>query len=565
MKNDCALGMLQFLIILCFLSVVGSNLKAQIVIPPKLEFIGLEENWSYISKDTNFIKSAVDKWSTPFWGHFPVDVYVDQEDIFILESCAAQSPYGLIDGSLVHSLNRSTGEINWIFHNNSYIGLKHREDYLNNKIYHNSNSNLEIIGYKAIDTLDKTKPAFGFYCNPVLKTIDKETGMLTQEQAGNYEQKRFYNAVGLGGTFISRNSSNQIIHHGVYQEQDSLINFRLSFNVFKIDSNMEIDSNKIYSYKYQYNDAENKSLVYYSNRSQLNDDTLILLLTVNDDADLTNSPLESKGVWLDIRDVNNIQVVKEISITDEFYRPQDGKLAPSLQLINDNIFIYQLMVPLTPPFDAKWITWLLWLDNGGRVLAKVPYIYNKEDQYSYVRAIGVVGEELYLSVSKQSATAIGMDILKIKKGGGVAEKVGTISTPQNDKYAIGNFNIVKFLPDNHLFIGMSMDYRYSPSVTTQIQYYFSFKMADIGIKTSINQTQPLDRQFTIYPIPATNNLQIDTDQIYDGISIMAANGSSMDFKTDGTNLDLSPLVSGIYIIELFNKGKSLGKQKIIKL
>jgi hypothetical protein len=39
----------------------------------------------------------------------------------------------------------------------------------------------------------------------------------------------------------------------------------------------------------------------------------------------------------------------------------------------------------------------------------------------------------------------------------------------------------------------------------------------------------------------------------------------MDFKTDGTNLDLSPLVSGIYIIELFNKGKSLGKQKIIKL
>ena len=84
MKNDCALGMLQFLIILCFLSVVGSNLKAQIVIPPKLEFIGLEENWSYISKDTNFIKSAVDKWSTPFWGHFPVDVYVDQEDIFIV-------------------------------------------------------------------------------------------------------------------------------------------------------------------------------------------------------------------------------------------------------------------------------------------------------------------------------------------------------------------------------------------------------------------------------------------------------------------------------------------------
>lgn len=53
MKNDCALGMLKFVIILCFLSVVGSNLKAQIVIPPKLEFIGLEENWSNISKDTN--------------------------------------------------------------------------------------------------------------------------------------------------------------------------------------------------------------------------------------------------------------------------------------------------------------------------------------------------------------------------------------------------------------------------------------------------------------------------------------------------------------------------------
>lgn len=541
-----------------------NQLNSQIIVPPIIEFNGLKENWLYISKDTNFVKSPLDKWSTPYWGHYPIDVYQDNKSILILENCAAQSPYGLIDGSLLHNVDLISGKLNWIFHNNSYVGLKHREDYLNSQIFINNENNIEIIGYKAIDTLDKNKTAFGFYANPVLKTINKNTGKLLTEKQGNYQGKSSHNATGLGGTALTRNSSNGFIHHGFYPELDSLGNEQLSFNIFKIMENMEIDSNITYSYKYKYEDNNNSTLFYFSNLTRLNHDTLILLFTTLDNTNLSNSPIEAKLIWLNIKDIDAIKVEKEIDITNEYYKPQDGTVEPFIQSVDNNIFVHQLMVPANPIVDAKWITWLLWLDKEGNKMANVPYIYNKSEKYGYVQVLGILEDNLYVSVSKQSNNSIGMDILKIVKGGNEAIKVGSISTAKTGEFEINNYNTIKMLPDNNILVGIGMDYNYSSDVKTQIQYYYSFKLDDLGIETATLEPQKY-QTLKLYPVPTTNFIRVQTDQEYDEIIIKSMAGQSKIIDTNGKLIDMTNFSSGTYNIQLINNGKMIGNGRAIKL
>ena len=163
---------------------------------------------------------------------------------------------------------------------------------------------------------------------------------------------------------------------------------------------MEIDSNIIFSYKYQYSSPNETNIFYTDILDQLSKDTLVLLFTIWDGDDLENSPLESKLVWLNIKNIDDIHVVKELEITEDFYKPQDGKFEPIIQTIDNNIFIHQLMIPLNPTVDTKWLTWLLWLDADGNQIAKVPYIYNKEEQYGFIRVIGLKNGHLYVAFRK---------------------------------------------------------------------------------------------------------------------------------------------------------------------
>ena len=71
------------------------------------------------------------------------------------------------------------------------MGLKHREDYFGQKMYIDSDSNVEIIGYKAMDTLDKTQANFTFFMNPIRKTINPDNGLLVSEQVGKTHHAYF--------------------------------------------------------------------------------------------------------------------------------------------------------------------------------------------------------------------------------------------------------------------------------------------------------------------------------------------------------------------------------------
>ena len=64
---------------------------------------------------------------------------------------------------------------------------------------------------------------------------------------------------------------------------------------------------------------------------------------------------------------------------------------------------------------------------------------------------------------------------------------GHIITPKNSEFDMGNYNIVKPLPEDNILVGFQMDYNLPNDITSVVQYYFSFKMEDLGISTSTHE------------------------------------------------------------------------------
>ncbi len=545
------------------------KLCGQTVVPIDIQFTGLQQNWSYISIDTNFIKSPLDKWSTPYWGHRPIDAVLKDNQIIILENCTAQSPYGVVDGCLMHALDQSTGEPKWIFHNNSYVGLRHREDYFGQKMYIDPDSNVEIIGYKAMDTLDKTKTEFNFFANPIRKTINPDNGMLVSEQVGQDTSRLFFKRIGPGSVRMVRNNKNDLLFCGLYSyytDSTQVVNFKVT-NVYK-DMEIDHDLHTVFSDTIAKSDTF-RSIV-FGNHAQLTKDTLLLMFTAYNSLDKTEPPKLSKLVWLDISDIHEIKVIREKDVSSEFSVPQDGNFPAGMIIKDGTITINQLMIPEASPVDANWFNWLLWLDKNGNTLAKVPYIYDRSRNYSYIYAFDVRNDALYVAVSISTNTEHGVDILKIKKGSDVATVVGHIITPKIPEFDMGNYNIVKPLPDDNILVGFHMDYNLPNDIVSGVQYYFSFKMQDLGISASTNEDIALET-IHAYPNPTRDVLNINLQGISGtvDIRIFDQKGRNVYVHTgigDGENiLELSGLSAGTYIYQVYSDGKTAGIGSFVKV
>jgi hypothetical protein len=75
------------------------------------------------------------------------------------------------------------------------------------------------------------------------------------------------------------------------------------------------------------------------------------------------------------------------------------------------------------------------------------------------------------------------------------------------------------------------------------------------------QQQP----FVLKPNPALDKIEIQGIIQFDRINIFSSSGLKISKNTNENILDISKLAFGIYIIELESNGKSLGKQKFIKM
>ncbi|MEZ4910881.1 MAG: T9SS type A sorting domain-containing protein [Saprospiraceae bacterium] len=541
---------------------------SQDITPPLIQFYGLKENWYYIPKDSNFIKSPEDKWSTPYWGLNPKDAKAYQDKVFLLEQNIAQSPYGILHGSLLHALDINTGKPKWIHHNNTFAGLYHREDYSRSEVFINDDENIELYGYKAIDTLNKAKFEFGFYANPIKKTLDINNGEVLDIIEGKDTSKLSFKAVGLGGHKIFKNTKNQLFSAAAIPYYSS-VKSGVSFIVNKINKEMEFDTNRVITYADTYINSDDIKADVIIDFRQLGRDTILLFQKTYNFLPAIDSLLDAKLVWLDISDVDSIRVVQEKNIFNAYHNPQDGNFGAGLQVIDENIFIFQLMIPKESPVDARWFSWLLWMDKDGNEQAHVPFIYNQERNYNFVYTIAVKDEQLFLTVTSFTDTEYGMDILKVEKNSNIAVPVGQIVTPKSDLYQMGVLNMFAPLKDDNFLIGFAIDYNLSNGLKTQVQYYYSFKMTELGLISSTTHVEK--PKIAAYPNPANVHLIIDVGkelldtglvQFYDlsGKKVFTHTG----FLNGKAEIDISTLPGGIYVYDIISKAKSIGTGKFIK-
>ena len=105
----------------------------------------------------------------------------------------------------------------------------------------------------------------------------------------------------------------------------------------------------------------------------------------------------------------------------------------------------------------------------------------------------------------------------------------------------------------------------SGTITTESlmpgEYTFGVPGTDVGIK----EIEKID--IIIYPNPAQDRLSISTEQDIDSIVIYDLSGRIVmrqNLNNKNSNLNIKSLSSGTYLIQIFNKGKLLKSEKLIK-
>jgi len=546
MKNNQNLIILKITIIsiICNFSIVYAQIQ-----PPEIKFEGINENWFYISKDSNFVKSPKDLWSSPYWGRHPTEIIQNNNNIYIQELVFSQSPYGGIEGVLVHCLNMNSGNPNWVFHSNTYSGNVFRESYPPGSLNILNNKYIQLIGFKDVDSIDFKKPLwFGFNGNPVKTILDLETGVMLEKKFSQDTTKSTYNSANFHNNIWTLSDENVVLFaKNIYKENNELIN---SIDLYNIDENMNIETpyfNKI-GYYTNLNIPIYKSTTPYFNR--LTKDSLIVLFSKIDTTDTKQSPKELVMKIVNISSENNIHTVKIIDMSELIYYPQSVYNDDIYSIVKDeNIFILQNPEEISGSHSKFY--WLGWYNKNGDKKGKIDKFSNDEgDYYSHIYPIGVKDGIAYIAGYIHGV----YDILKINPDSNKFKKIGQLSI-ENMK-DINNIHIenAEFLLNEKLLLCIKIKTNNEINRETNFSFYFSFNMSDLGILTSLKESSKIDNYVYISPNPTRNKFRINTIKPFSGsLELLDMNGRKIYIEKiinkTTHNIQLENVSNGYYILK----------------
>lgn len=375
-------------------AIIFFNLALLAQSPPDIQFKDVEEDWLYISEDTTFIQSPLDPYSSPFWGRHPIDIISDQKDIYILELVVSQSPYTGYEGTLMHKLNR-TGIPQWINYNTTYVGNVFREAYFTGTFKIRQDGNLEISGYRDIDTIDFTMPDWtGFFSNPIKRIIDRFDGSTIQVLSGQDSIRAKITHVGAGLNRIYNNHTNSQyqLSFDWFNNTGNLIN-KLEF--YPIDENMNLGPKALDSIIYETNIDVTPANSVFPKTAQIGTDTLLILFGRIDTSDVTMSPNKLFLEWYDVSSIDNVSYLQTIDVRDDLYFPQDDRNGEvTIRVKDNNIFLSQNCFVNIASNDNFY--WLRWLDQNGNERGQVTQFSDGSgNYYEEIRPIGIIDNAAY--------------------------------------------------------------------------------------------------------------------------------------------------------------------------
>ena len=555
MKKVNSLFILFFLII--------SNIFSQFD-PPEINFIGLKENWKYISYDSNFVKYA--SYATPYWGRIAVQYIIKNNDLFIYENCDAQNPFTGHDGSLVHKLDLNTGKVKWIDFNNRYTGNKHFQLIQYGGMTFNSEGDLELTGFMSYDTMTKNKAGYYFYGRPFRRIVDYDTGDLLDFKFGKDTMEN-YASVNIGLFWKNRKGQWLRFYNDAFFK-DSVLYERINF--FKIDEDLNIVYPAFDSILHCTSIRTNSYFMSYQPQTiALTTDTLVFMFGTRNPAE-NNVLTELTLNWVDISDIDNIKVVNSINILGDVFMPMYEDLIYSYSK-DGNIVLAQLLASSDTLAPAKRFTWMSWYDKNGNRMAKIDYLNSEGYIYDQgdVSVIGVKEGNLYITANRKDEEYRVHDILKIEPGINKISRVGTtkvIKTEDVKHY----FDAKMFIPDDKVFARIGAVKKVPILGQTYFNYYYCFNASDLGITTKTIDIKIPRKDIEIYPNPANNTIFLVCEGEKSGyFEILDQLGRIVSQeKTEGSreiSIDISGLNAGLYFVRLMDdEGRVVGKGKFVK-
>jgi hypothetical protein len=540
---------------------------------PEVTFEGIEEDWHYISKDTNFVKSPIDKWSSPYWNLVAWNVLTDQSDIYIQEKSASQSPYGGVEGCLVHKLDIETGEAKWIYHNNTYSGNVFREMYSWYSMSKIDNGDIQIVGLRDKDTIDKTKPIFlGFSGQPVKKVLDRNNGLLVEEVSSKDTFNTYYTLAPNQARVIPVGNNNIVdIVQSRFEDGDGKHYF--SLDIFDIGENMQIDTPFVQRFEDSIGVWDNVLAYFYPpSFAKLNQDTLILLFAKTD---TTNSKLSPNNVvlkWTDLSDLSQKTILKELNITDLVYYPQSSWNDPIyLTTIDDHIIIRQKVEE--NGVYGKNLYWMAWLDKNGKVLGYLPEMTDEEgNYYADFSEIGVRDDILYFAAhinGEENDQIINrFDILSMEAFSNQTVKIGEIIPESSIDLNWITMRKSIFLPNDNILINLNIVFNNDEGYKTDFNLYCSFKPEQLGLPVKNENLSPKELQVVIFPNPTQDKVTITFPTLFTGVvELNDETGRLLQRflinKKIHHVIKMTDFCNGVYFIQGFNSDGFRFSEKII--
>jgi hypothetical protein len=212
--------------------------------------------------------------------------------------------------------------------------------------------------------------------------------------------------------------------------------------------------------------------------------------------------------------------------------------------------------------------WVVKVNNLGNIVWQNTLGGNESD---FLRAIAASNDGGYLLAGSSQSVISGdknentlgltdIWVLKINANG--------ILTGQNSIGGNGIEGAFSVLQDTDggFVIGGASDSYISGDKTQDPQGSFDYWVVKIDSSLSIEEN-PFTTSITLYPNPAKNTLQLNTqDKTIDQINIYTMTGSKvlqLDAETISPTVDVSSLATGVYYIQLYS-GKNVALKKFVK-
>lgn len=538
---------------------LGVNAVAQDWLPPFPALTDKTPKWTYLSVDSNFVKNDFDPFSSKYSHRITEGLQEVDGSVLWLESTLTQSPYLGPDGFLLHKIDIMTGEVDYILHNNIYVGNFERESY-SYKDYIIDENRLELYGIQSENAIDTSSTFPDFYARgPIIKrVIDIDDGSYISQQVGPIEDEyRLAYSDGVGNTFLTNSEGDQMrTEIEVSYVEDSLYSF---INVFLLNEDLSLDTTPIYRAAY-YSGLDNfppPQLTYPFRHFPAGDNHFAALFG---QTDLDNGliPKRSTLQIFDVSESDDIYMSHEIEMLDEFYFPQSpGSFNVTMYPLDDYVMVYQQFTPLDLGGNVYDAFWCNIYDTNGQLKWRVPFgNFQEQYYYEFMTPLGSRGDDFYFAGRRRYATletAVDQyDIVRVSTGSQTLERLGVIdwTLDREEEFYSVFFGLIT--ENDDLLLHLRTQFLHPDSEEeTNAQWLALFDGMDVGLKPSSTDDQ-MSQSIQVYPNPTADYVNIDrvvlgdaSYRLIDNRGVLVLTG---DLDPTTTTLDLSQEVPGTYYL-----------------